>query len=715
MRKPNNHFIRKEDIIYTPQVGISDGFAGGLSALEGDRRLATQMFEAANAIQQSEDNLRRSITEQQNKVLLLDAKNKLSAINQGLYEQLKYDPEKFKVSTNEAASKVINELPLLLRDEAKGAFMSEQAGYFCKAQNNKSEYLDRQAFEQLQVNNKNLAKTAISSINGIFAGDEYTQAQSQIDLADAILKFEGNVATQNRFGQEMFNPKNKYEESQKFYGTIFESFADLQLGAFDTTEQGVEFIDNLEKGTATINFKSGDAEFSIPSSILDYNKRRSISAHLQQLQKEGISQRKKMVSRQYVSDVKAGSKPPMPGVKEYQQQININFEDEYNALSKALNIDNILAQLPKDIQVSPPEVDQVINSVSGYVTQMKVVPSGLKQRLESWNKSNNPVLVKMSGEIISSIRANNPQEYAKLNKLNLAAAETMASEIRNGNTLQGAFDVVVQNCINADPLIIEQRNKEFDKMIKDEFNDIVPKNMFFNQDTKYREQFIEATRQQYLRGVNISNAKNMAADMLKNRYGESSINGFDTYCEFPPEMFYTIPGVYDTDEMRFKLQEFGKTKGIDPQRVCVFADEKTYLEIGDQNSKPTYVLCVIGDDGTIMPFYDKDLQYVRVGKDIWWSEVEQQEFEEIRGLNNEELWLNSRIRDLKYNPDLNYEPYAHLEAFKLSQKLEKTKKEKQEIRSKRREKFAEKSTTDFEKWKQEHPFGALAYSKMIAR
>ena len=714
MRKPNNHFIRKEDIIYTPQVGISDGFAGGLSALEGDRRLATQMFEAANAIQQSEDNLRRSITEQQNKVLLLDAKNKLSAINQGLYEQLKYDPEKFKVSTNEAASKVINELPLLLRDEAKGAFMSEQAGYFCKAQNNKAEYLDRQAFEQLQVNNKNLAKAAISSINGIFAGDEYTQAQSQIDLADAILKFEGNVATPNRFGQEMFNPKNKYEESQKFYGTIFESFADLQLGAFDTTEQGAEFIDSLEKGTATINFKSGDAEFSIPSAILDYNKRRSISAHLQQLQKEGIRQRKKMVSRQYVSDVKAGSKPPMPGVKEYQQQVDIDFEDEYNALSKALNLDNVLAQLPKDIQVSPPEVDQVINSVSSYVTLMKVIPSGLKQRLESWNKSNNPVLLKMSGEIISSIRANNPQEYAKLNKLNLAAAETMASEIRNGNTLQGAFDVVVQNCINADPLIIEQRNKEFDKMIKDEFKDVVPKNMFFNQDTKYREQFIEAAKQQYLRGVNISDAKSMAADMLKNRYGESSINGFDTYCEFPPEMFYTIPGVYDADEMRFKLQELAKTKGIDPERVCVFADEKTYLEIGGPK-KPSYVLCVIGDDGVIMPFYEKDLQYTRVGEDIWWSEVEQQEFEEIRGLNNEELWLNSRIRDLKYNPDLNYKPYAHLEAFKLSQKLEKTKKEKQEIRSKRREKFAEKSMSDFEKWKQENPFGALAYSKMIAR
>lgn len=715
MRKPNNHFVRKEDLIYTPSVGISDGFTGGLSAAAGDRELAKQMFAAANAIQQSEDELRRKITVQQNQVLLLDAKNRLSAINQGLYEELKYDPDKFKIASNEQATKVINELPLLLRDEAKSAFISEQTGYFSKARSNQLDYLEKQTFEQLQVNNKNLAKAAVSAVNGLFVKDGITDVQAQIDLAGSILGFEKNLTTPNRFGHPMYNPKDGYEESQKFYGTIFETFADLQLGSFDSAEDGANFIDNIENGTATISFVSDGTEFNIPSAILDYGKRRSISAHLQQLQKEGIRNRKKIVSRQYISDVKSGAKPPMPGVKEYQQQVDIDFEDEYNALSKKLELDKVLATLPKDVQVSPPEVDQMINSVSSYVTLMKVIPSGLKQRLESWNKSNNPVLLKMSGEIISSIRANNPQEYATLNKLNLAAAETMASEIRNGNTLQGAFDVVVQNCINADPSIIEQRNKEFDKMIKDEFKDIVPKNMFFNQDTKYREQFIEATRQQYLRGVNISEAKKMAADMLKNHYGESSINGFDTYCEFPPEMFYTIPGVYDADEMRFKLQELAKTKGIDPEKVCVFADEKTYLEIGDKNSKPTYVLCVEGDDGVIMPFYEKDLQYVRVGKDIWWSKVEQQEFEEIRGLNNEELWLRSRMRDLIYDPKLYNEPYAHLEYLKLGKKLNKTKKEKQEIRSKRREKFAEKSMSDFEKWKQEHPFGALAYSKMIAR
>lgn len=714
MRKPNNHFVRKEDLIYTPSVGISDGFAGGLSAAAGDRELAKQMFAAANAIQQSEDELRRKITVQQNQVLLLDAKNKLSEINQGLYEELKYDPDKFKIASNEQATKVINELPLLLRDEAKAAFISEQTGYFSKARSNQLDYLEKQTFEQLQVNNKNLAKAAVSAVNGIFVKDGITDVQSQIDLADAILKFEGNLTAPNRFGQPMFNPKNGYEESQKFYGTIFETFADLQLGSFDSAEDGANFIDNIENGTATINFVSDGSEFNIPSAILDYGKRRSISAHLQQLQKEGIRNRKKMVSRQYVSDVKSGAKPAMPGVKEYQQQVDIDFEDEYAALAQRLNLDTILSQLPKDIQVSPPEVNEAINAVSGYVTQMKVVPSGLKQRLVSWSKSNNPVLLKMSSEILTSIRANVPQEYSKLDNLNLAAADVMANELKSGNTLQGAFDVVVQNCINVDPILLERRNKEFNSLVKKEFNDVAPANMFFNQDTKYVEQFKEKARQEFLRGVDINTAKSIAKDVLSNHYGESVINGFKAFMELPPEKFYTIPGVYEADEMRFKLEEFGKKLKIDPSRICVFADEKTYLEIGE-GKKPSYVVCVRTDDGSVFPYYDKQLQYRRVGKDLWWSEIEQQEFEEIRGLNNEELWLNERIRHLRYDPDLNYEPYAHLEAFKLSQKLEKVKKDKEAVGTKRREKFMNRSMSDFEKWKLEHPFGALAYSKFIAR
>ena len=51
----------------------------------------------------------------------------------------------------------------------------------------------------------------------------------------------------------------------------------------------------------------------------------------------------------------------------------------------------------------------------------------------------------------------------------------------------------------------------------------------------------------------------------------------------------------------------------------------------------------------------------------------------------------------------------------LGKKLNKTKKEKQEIAKERKRRFLEKNTEHFEKWKQEHPFGALAYSKMIAR
>ena len=179
MRKSSN-FVGKENLIYTPQFNIGDNLSGGLSAVEGDRRLVGQVFEAAKAIQQSEDNLRQSITEQQNKVLLLDAVNKISSINQSLYEELKYDPDRFKVLSNEQSAKVINELPLLLRDVAKNSFFEQQNGYYYKALNNKREYLDKQSFEQTQLSIKNLAKDASSSIVGLFNANPSLNIQSQI-------------------------------------------------------------------------------------------------------------------------------------------------------------------------------------------------------------------------------------------------------------------------------------------------------------------------------------------------------------------------------------------------------------------------------------------------------------------------------------------------------------------------------------------------------
>ena len=71
MRNPYRNIIKKEDLIYNPTQTVSDGFENGLSIAASDRELAKQMFQAAADIQNSEDELRRTIVKQQNEVLLL--------------------------------------------------------------------------------------------------------------------------------------------------------------------------------------------------------------------------------------------------------------------------------------------------------------------------------------------------------------------------------------------------------------------------------------------------------------------------------------------------------------------------------------------------------------------------------------------------------------------------------------------------------------------
>ena len=215
MRRAQSGFVRKEDLIYTPTQGVSDGFSGGLQIAANDRRLATQILQAAVDIQNSEDELRRSITKQQNDLLLLNAKNKLSQINQEAYLALQRDPDQFKIQTNEQASKVINELPLLLRDKAKTDFLQEQNGYYYKARNNQREYLDKQKFEQIQVSNKNLAKFSTYAIQNMFSVNSADQAQGVIDLGIAIGNFEMSLLEKSGLGTDLFTEKDNYSERNK--------------------------------------------------------------------------------------------------------------------------------------------------------------------------------------------------------------------------------------------------------------------------------------------------------------------------------------------------------------------------------------------------------------------------------------------------------------------------------------------------------------------
>lgn len=615
MRKPNNHFIRKEDIIYTPQVGISDGLASGLSAVEGDRRLAGQMFEAAKAIQQSEDNLRRSITEQQNKVLLMDAVNKISSINQSLYEELKYDPDRFKVLSNEQSAKVINELPLLLRDAAKNSFLQQQNGYYYKALNNKREYLDKQSFEQTQLSIKNLAKDASSSIIGLFNANPSLNIQAQISLGSSIAQAMQFLGSKNSYGMDLFSPLQKEKIYQGFYGTLFEGFASLKFDSLQSIEYKQNFIKDVLNGSAKITYKdpTTNSDIEIPSSILDQEGRNSIAKNLSRQLNEYKKLQEDEEDYRIASDVQSGKKEAMPGIKAYDKAIEKDFEKQ----CKLLGIDNISVATPEQIR-------GITQAISEYAINKKLIPSGLKQRLQAWQNSGNPVMFNMASDIYGFIRSNNSKLAESLPSKKLAESITMYENLKAGMTVDESYASIEQIFWKTDENLRQTRQSEFNKLKKTEFDDIVPKKIANPIiATNYKYQYVSIAEQEYLKGATIDVAKNVAKDILQRRYGESSINGTEEFIDLPPEKFYSKDYFLTPRDMRIRLNNYLKKYVDDVNKVIVKADEKTYTELGGENPSPTYALYYINDMGVPEIIFNDKGQQARVGSNIWRTEEDE--------------------------------------------------------------------------------------------
>ena len=165
------------------QANPSDGLEGGVQAAAGDNRIALQAAKMFQEIQESEAKLRHSINEQQNKVLLLDASNKLNAINKQAYIDYHYDPEEFKNQTTQQSLDVLSNLSLPLREAARRDFQDQQDKFYYQIMANKRDYLNKQTFEQAQVAIKNSAEICSNIVEMMFDPIEKISADAQEEFA----------------------------------------------------------------------------------------------------------------------------------------------------------------------------------------------------------------------------------------------------------------------------------------------------------------------------------------------------------------------------------------------------------------------------------------------------------------------------------------------------------------------------------------------------
>lgn len=626
MRRAQSGFVRKEDLIYTPTQGVSDGFSGGLQIAANDRRLATQILQAAVDIQNSEDELRRSIAKQQNDLLLLNAKNKLSQINQEAYLALQRDPDQFKIQTNEQASKVINELPLLLRDKAKTDFLQEQNGYYYKARNNQREYLDKQKFEQIQVSNKNLAKFSTYAIQNMFSVNSADQAQGVIDLGIAIGNFETSLLEKSGLGTDLFTEKDKYSERQGFYGSVFEQFARLKLGSISDPVEAQAFINEIQNGSAQITYKDplSDSDVSIPSVILDQKTRNTISRGLKSRLKENIKLQAEAQADVMVQEAIDG-------------KIHLDPKDSKTRDAVSKHYEKYIA--PNVSYLNPLES---LNIIGSYLNKTNVMPKSLESNIRGWLASDDFMAVSFASDIIKNISVNNPDLIDYIPSKDIAKALTMNRMTNAGIGAEEAFNTITKSFATVSEDIKQQRTRSFNKELNDNKEDfeasVMESGWFWWKENKaptlivadeFYYQFTDLARDFYVMGSDFETAKQSALACMKKRWGNSVVNGDDILTALPPEKYYSdynltgkvmrsvLLDVIENKPEVLDLPEDLRKEYPDINKFMVLADRATYATSGSPTSKPSYALCYKNDMGVPTPILGKDLSIVRIGENIW--------------------------------------------------------------------------------------------------
>ena len=618
MRNPYRNIIKKEDLIYNPTQTVSDGFENGLSIAAGDRELAKQMFQAAAEIQNSEDELRRTIVKQQNEVLLLNARNKLSLINQEAFVNLQNDPEQFKLTTNEQAADVINELPLLLRGQAKAEFAQEQAGYYYRARNNQREYLDKQKFEQLQVKNKNLAKVAELAIKNIFSLNEGSQAQGLKDLGTAIVDFESSLVEQSGLNTDLFSEKAKYAERQGFYGSVFEQFAKLKLSSFSDPIDAKIFIDEIQNGTAQITYVDPltKTESTIPSLILDQKTRNAISKGLNGRLEENIKLLKDAQAEQFVRDAVEGKVYLDPKDKTNREAVD-KYYTKYIAPNISLN-----------------DPTGSLIKISSFLKKTKVMPRPLESMIRGFLASDDFMAVAFASDVVKAIKVNCPELTDYLSNKDIRVAERINELTQEGISPEDAFNTV-KNSFSVTDEVRELRTKMFNKELNDGTNKalfdaaIMEEGWFFKENkkpldlvaTQFFNEFVDLAREDFVSGASFTAANNSGLTIIKKTWGNSVVNGDNTLTKHPPEKFYGIDGKKMRELMlawvEDNVPQETRKRFPDIKKFIVLADRETYATAGTPTSKPSYALCYIQDNGAVVPVLAPDNSVYRIGLNAW--------------------------------------------------------------------------------------------------
>lgn len=298
------------------------------------------------------------------------------------------------------------------------------------------------------------------------------------------------------------------------------------------------------------------------------------------------------------------------------------IDPKSTAMKKAINSHFEQAIAP---QLSNLDDVEKANVISGYVEKVGLLPTSLQGQLRAITRNGNPEQQAFAADLISRIQEKSPMALDDMPEKDISYGLMMAQYLRYGMDTEEA---IIRLEKQFDPLqrdVIDKRRgefKEFEVNAEDEVKEVLKSprfeflpignltelSEFPDINTQTQSDYENILRQEYVTTGDMEVAKKSAAQIFKRTYGVTKITGEPRVIKYPPEKYYSVPGISDEwmgeqvlDEVR-KIDEYKEAKSED---VVVVPDTITARQAVPRGT-PSYLLYMRSEAGGYNPLRNKE-------------------------------------------------------------------------------------------------------------
>lgn len=559
-----------------------------------------------------------------------------------IYAQSPNDPDKLKENFDKALNGLIRGAPMQQSLQLRQSFEALASTHLTKAAENKL----RVDTDRLRENSLTIMNQSINDMehraSDMLSNNQAVAFDASRAMQDSRLQLENEL---NRVDSQG-NPFYSADQRVKMRDQANQSVMEIGLRRwFDEQPDKIVARQQIVDGDKDFRFYNQDGE-------LDLILNPAVDLRIHNFDRlDSYMQRAIEVQLKQMDDLEADNRVQM--FKDGTLLLDPKSKDDLDAVDRDFEA-NIIPSLQG---MSPQEQAE---AKSSYAILLGTIPRALKSELRSTIRNGNPDQMSMSASIVSRINDERPELLNDLSSDDISYSIAYYDMVSQGIPGEKAQEILDKQFDPTQKPVTDMRRKAFQDANRRgninpqrDLRDAFHRGWFFWNRTQIPEvpeirdpliaQYNSILEEEYLRSGDLDVAKKTAQGRISGIYGVTEVGGTPTIMPYPPEKFYSVPGLDSQEWISDQLFDVAKRfqEGVSREDVILSTDSRTAKETSGDTPRPTYPILIRDENGALAPLLNDEGRMVRFAPNT----------ESIVRRENERK-ETERIKDEKYRQEL---------------------------------------------------------------